>query len=137
MGFESKEIDSTNTMTTVECLIILGTLALAFAGEQGTGKTAFDAINYAINYIESHPDKKRFFYTYGSDREYPYGAGEYVEVHAKDAQTANKIYSDQYPNRPGNILNCAFVYTEDQWIGEGIRDKYYKDKLPAVVMEEN
>lgn len=56
-----------------------------------------------------------YFFTFGSDAAFPYQNG-YIIIIAKDIDTANKIFKENYPNRPGSdCLNYSFCYTSDEW----------------------
>ena len=79
---------------------------------------------------------KKFFYTFGSDPDYPYAETEYVEVHARSMQEADEKFMAVIPNRKGSTcLNCAFVYSEKQWIKGNIQSRYYCDKQPIKIIE--
>ena len=105
-------------------------------------RTTYEAMKAAVGFLEEdleEPRIHRYFYTFGTDPAYPYGADDFVEVRAKTGNEADKKYKEVIPNRPGShLLNCAFVYGEEKWIGDGtnsIRDKYYKGKEPAKIIE--
>ena len=70
-----------------------------------------------------------FYFTFGSDPQFPYGRDDYVLVQCKDMGEAYKLFKAIHPNRPlTNTLNCAFVYNEQQW-QTGAR-KYYEGQDP-------
>ena len=56
----------------------------------------------------------KYYYTYGTDREYPF-IGGWTEVEAVSYQAANKLFRIVHPDKTPGILNCAFVYTEEQF----------------------
>lgn len=71
------------------------------------------------------------FFTFGSDPEYPFGEGNYVEIQAPDQLIACRVFQALYPNRPGStLINCAFIYSEAEFAK--MRDKYYKGVKPSV-----
>lgn len=55
-----------------------------------------------------------FYFTFGSDPEYPYQGG-WVTVHAKTKEQACSVFRLYFPDRTPNVLNCAFVYTEEEF----------------------
>ena len=59
---------------------------------------------------------ENFYFTFGSDPEFPYGRDDYVLIKADDVGTAVGLFRAVHPNRPkSNCLNCAFMYNEAQW----------------------
>lgn len=75
----------------------------------------------------------RFYYTFGSDPQFPHGMDEFVEVEAGDMNNADRKFMAIYPPRPGSsLLNCAFVYDEMEF--NKFRDKYYCGKEPARII---
>lgn len=56
----------------------------------------------------------KYYYTYGSDREYPF-IGGWTEVEAVSRKAANKLFRMVHPDKTPGILNCASVYTEEQF----------------------
>lgn len=70
-----------------------------------------------------------YYFTFGSDSRYPFGREDYVAIAAEDESKACDLFQARHPNRPeSNCLNCASVYTEDEF--NEFRDKYYKDRYP-------
>ena len=56
---------------------------------------------------------KRFYFTFGTSRTYPYQGG-WVEVWAEDIKQAAKIFKAIYPNpRDESTLNCCDYYSEE------------------------
>lgn len=57
-----------------------------------------------------------FYYTFGTDKKFPYQNG-WIEIAAPSQTEANDIFNQFYPPRDNNqqILNCAFVYTEEKF----------------------
>lgn len=75
----------------------------------------------------------RFFYTFGSDPQFPFGSGEYIVIYGETELDADRKFRNRFPNRPGSsCLNCAFVYNESEW--SSIEKKYYRHG-PALVIE--
>jgi hypothetical protein len=82
-------------------------------------------------------DSENFYFTFGTDPQFPYGEKDFVLVRAKTKNIACEKYSKTIPNRPGSTaINCAFVYSEEEWINKGIRDRYYKGRQPARIIRE-
>ena len=76
----------------------------------------------------------KFFFTFGSNPRYPYGRDEFVEVHTDTGNQAAQKFKLDFPCRPGStLLNCAFIYGEEQW--GPIWKEHYKGKGPAVVLD--
>lgn len=57
---------------------------------------------------------KRFYYTFGTDKRYPYRGG-WVEVWADNMQEADEIFRKHYPDRISGTFNCAHYYTEEEF----------------------
>lgn len=68
------------------------------------------------------------YFTFGSDCHFPYGQYDYVEIEAEDMNQACKLFQTIHPNRYGDLLNCAFVYTEEGF--NKIRNLYYQGVEP-------
>lgn len=76
---------------------------------------------------------KRFYFTFGSDPEYPYGQDDYVLVYADDLMEAVEKFKAKHPNRPGSdCVNCAFWYKQDAW-DNGTR-LFYEGREPIEVI---
>lgn len=76
----------------------------------------------------------RFYYTFGTDPMFPHGEKDYVVVEAENMNGADRKFLSVYPSRPGsNLLNCAFVYSEQEF--NKFRDKYYCGRNPARTIE--
>lgn len=99
-------------------------------------RMTYDAMQYAADFLETHPERgrKRYFYTFGTDPQFPYGIEEFVEVHADTANQANPKFKIAFPCRPGStLLNCAFVYNEDEW--KQIWEQDYNGKKPIIIID--
>lgn len=71
-----------------------------------------------------------YYFTFGSDPEYPYGRDEFVEVSAPNGELAGDLFRAFHPNRPGSeFINCAMIYNYDQW--QKVYEEYYKGKQPV------
>ena len=58
----------------------------------------------------------KYYFSFGSDPLYPYQNG-YIVIEAKNIEAACDIFKAYHPNREGsNLINCAFIYTEDEFM---------------------
>ena len=57
---------------------------------------------------------KKFYFTFGNSYDYPYQGG-YLVVNAIDRDDAIEKYRRKYPDIHENTVNCAFIYTENEW----------------------
>lgn len=74
-----------------------------------------------------------FYFTFGTDRLFPYGINDYVMVQAATLDEACSLFKMAHPNRPGSdALNCAFFYSERSF--NKFRDKFYKGRAPAEII---
>lgn len=99
-------------------------------------RMTYDAMEYAADFIESHPQvgAHSWFYTFGTDPRFPHGIEEYVEVHADTRNQADQKFKSRYPCREeSNLLNCAWIYSEKEW--ERIYKEHYSGKRPARVID--
>ena len=73
---------------------------------------------------------KKYFFTFGSDPQFPYSREEYVVVEAENMGQATNLFKAVHPNRPNsNFLNCSSVYFEDEFL-PCMLEKYYGGKDP-------
>lgn len=76
-----------------------------------------------------------FYFTFGSNEQFPFGFNEYIIIKANTIKEAQNIFKENHPNRPGsNCLNYAFSYTEEEWINSKMCEKYYDNKEPAEIL---
>jgi hypothetical protein len=81
-----------------------------------------DTIAYANDLLVKYEDKncersqksQSFYFTFGSSLEFPYQHG-YVEVKGTTRSEAVAKFRSKYPDRSENTVNCAFIYTEEEW----------------------
>lgn len=95
-----------------------------------------DALEYAIDFINSHPQcgAHSWFYTFGRDPRFPHGIDDFVEVHANSRNEADEKFKANYPNRPGSdALNCAWVYGEEAW--KPVYHGFYEGIKPVRVID--
>lgn len=63
----------------------------------------------------------RFYYTFGSSKQFPYRNG-WVEVVADSLEEAHKKFRSWFPDVNHDILNCSDYYTEEQWSKASMSD---------------
>lgn len=61
----------------------------------------------------------KFYFTYGTDPSYPFQGG-WTEVEAPDRNSADVLFRLFHPDRIPGILNCAFVYTEEEFLSTNL-----------------
>lgn len=75
-------------------------------------------------------ETKRFYFTFGTDPDYPYGRNDYVLVEAQNLNQAIDIFTMIHPKRPGSdCVNCAFWYDEEQFLP--YIEKHYHGAAPV------
>ena len=95
-----------------------------------------EALRYAADFLQTHPrdGASSYFFTFGSDPQFPFGINEFVEVHADNPNQAAAKFKGYYPNRGGgNVLNCSSVYGEEKW--KEIYKEYYNGRKPSRVID--
>ena len=55
-----------------------------------------------------------FYFSFGSSDSYPFRGG-WVEVRTDDVKQAETLFRSHFPDKHPGVLNCAFVYTEQEW----------------------
>lgn len=81
------------------------------------GKTSGSVLDANGNKIGGWSMKRlqAWYFTFGSDEEYPYHRGQYVKVYAYSKSEAIKKYNQKHPMRNGKFINCAFYYSQEEW----------------------
>ena len=135
-------------MTQEECIQDLRGSMELFLFDPSTGETltpdslndmnrmTYAAMQYAADFLQTHPriGERSYFYTFGTDPHFPFGINDYVEVHADDANEADQKFKSRFPCRRGStLLNCAFIYNEENW--EKVYREHYAGKKPAMVID--
>lgn len=67
----------------------------------------------------------RWFFTFGSDPLYPFQGG-WVEIEAPTLTQAIKVFQAYWPDRTPGLVNCAFMYSEEDFSETDM----YKGKFP-------
>jgi hypothetical protein len=83
----------------------------------------------------------KFYFTYGPDKHFPYQDG-WTEVDAPDITTAHNLFRAIHPSKEQTSMNCAFIYTEDEWsrISMSIKGNFGKfchEKISYTVQNED
>lgn len=77
---------------------------------------------------------KKYYFTFGTDPQFPYGIHEYVVAEAVNKNMAMRMFMAKYPGPHVEIANCAFCYSEEKF-EENHRNQYYKGVEPADVLQ--
>ena len=92
--------------------------------------------------IEDPEDKynKEFYFTFGSAEHFPFNQNEYVMITAPSYHSAATLFNILYPFEiDGEIdketLNCAFTYTEKEWVSNDMAERWYNGKEPAKTFD--
>lgn len=83
---------------------------------------------------ESFDEMRRFYYTFGSADDYPFGREDYVVVEAWSQNDANRIFRTHHPDKNAGVLNCADYYTEAQF--REMKDAYYPGRKPTEILKQ-
>lgn len=57
---------------------------------------------------------KNYYFTFGTSPSFPYQNG-WVLVQAPNRQAAIQIFSAYYPAKYELLVNCSFIYTEEEF----------------------
>lgn len=72
-----------------------------------------------------------FYFTFGSDPEFPFGWNDYVLIQCANEGEACRLFNAVFPKRPkSNCMNCAFMYNKLQW-ERGVKT-HYEGREPAA-----
>lgn len=91
-------------------------------------------VDYEINPTPSIEENHPWYFTYGSDSNYPFARGEYVVVRAPSYEDAIAEYQKKYPNRVAETVNAAFIYSQEEW--NRICLEHYNGISPADVISK-
>ena len=67
---------------------------------------------------------QKFYFTYGTSEQYPYKGG-WTEVIAETKHMAILAFKVVHPDVHEGILNCASVYTEEEFTSSGMTTGNY------------
>lgn len=77
--------------------------------------------------------QQKFYFTFGTAKQYPYTIGQYLIVKAQDIREAAEKFKKKYPNTyDDTVLNCADYYGQKEW-DEFIK-KYYENQGPQEII---
>lgn len=82
--------------------------------EQDEAATVLQALGYALLDKELYPKLETFYFTYGTDKNFPFQGG-WTEVHAADRNQAVALFRHEHPDRTPGLVNCSSIYTEKQF----------------------
>lgn len=76
--------------------------------------------------------QNKFYFTFGTWKQYPYTRGQYLVVIASDEHDAAMKFKKKYPHPYDEmVLNCAAYYSEKEW-NESV-SKYYTGEPVEVI----
>lgn len=58
--------------------------------------------------------KETFYFSFGNSDAFPFRLG-WVEVKAPDEAQAIQLFRSHYPDRNPGVVNCSFIYTDEEW----------------------
>ena len=61
--------------------------------------------------------KKKYYFTFGGSENFPFRY-TYIIIFAGSFKEATSIFREYYPDKTEGVLNCSFVYTEEEWDSE-------------------
>lgn len=82
--------------------------------EQDEAATVLQALGYALLDKELYPKMETFYFTYGTDKGFPFQGG-WTEVHAADRNQAVALFRREHPDRTPGVVLCSSIYTEKQF----------------------
>lgn len=74
---------------------------------------------------------KKFYFTFGSWEGYPYQS-TYLVVEAESVDAAIREFRKKYPDKTPKTVNCADIYSENEWNGRVA--EYYATIEPAEII---
>ena len=82
--------------------------------EQDEAATVLQALGYALLDKELYPKMETFYFTYGTDKNFPFQGG-WTEVHAAARNQAVGLFRREHPDRSPGLVNCSSIYTKKQF----------------------
>ncbi len=58
--------------------------------------------------------KEKYYFTFGGSENFPFRYA-YIIILAGSFGQATSIFREYYPDKTEGVLNCSFVYTEEEW----------------------
>ena len=79
---------------------------------------------------------QKFYFTYGTDNKMPF-IGGWTEVTAPNRDMAIAIFRAAHPDRTPNIVNCSFIYSEDDFVKTSMykRGNYGKRCVETLALQ--
>lgn len=74
--------------------------------------------------------KNKCYFTFGTSNTFPYQEA-YLIVLAQDINEATYKFRQKYSDNTPGIINCAFVYTEEQW-DKSLNSNHYKEPVEYI-----
>lgn len=90
--------------------------------------------------------KHNYYFTFGTASHFPFPSDQFLLIKANTMSDATEIFRSHYPDHFPDTINCAFIYTEDEW---KTVSHYYKqgpiltydedvpEKLPVITANIN
>lgn len=82
--------------------------------EQDEAATVLQALGYALLDKELYPKMETFYFTYGTDKNFPFQGG-WTEVHAAARNQAVALFRREHSDRTPGLVNCSSIYTKKQF----------------------
>ena len=84
-------------------------------GSWGLSKAQQEELAQPTPDLPSNTNKlQTFYYTFGTAESFPYQRG-WVEIQANSQSQVNDLFRQHFPDKTPGVLNCAFVYTEEEF----------------------
>lgn len=84
-------------------------------GSWGLSKAQQEELTCPTPELQSNTTElQTFYYTFGTSESFPFQRG-WVEIQATSQSEANKLFRQHFPDKTPGVLNCAFIYTEEEF----------------------
>lgn len=83
----------------------------AIENEMAESMSGHELIIHSIKLIDS---SKKYYFTFGTAEQFPYQCG-YLIVCADSKSEAVEKYRAKYPDIDEGIINCSFIYSQEEW----------------------
>lgn len=78
---------------------------------------------------------KNFYFTFGTNPQFPYGLNQFVIAEAVNKNMAMRMFKAKYPGPNEELVNCAFCYTEEEF--DKFRNEHYSGVKPSDIIRVN
>lgn len=115
-----KEVILRTDLTLMECERLADELNEFFRGThffaeaESTEFISMSGHTSTVSRIRLTDDSKNFYFTFGSAEQFPYQYG-YLIVCADSESEAVEKYRAKYPDIDKGIVNCSFIYSQEEW----------------------